>query len=154
MKDNLLATEIDRLGRKIEIYHSTKLEFSPAYAFFLKEYAKLIEKGHAFPVTVWNDNTCGVVYACLNNTVIGASVYDTDNPMYPNSLWIILTALDDSAKNKGIFSLIAKHRDQVCLNLGKRNLVAHVHDNNQIVLRIMKTSGWKSTFQVITKKVN
>ena len=46
----LLAEEIDKLGNKIEIYHS-KLSFSPAYSFFLRQQADLIDSNHIFPCT-------------------------------------------------------------------------------------------------------
>lgn len=153
MKDILLATEIDKLGNKVEIYQATQLAYSPAYTFFLKQYVELIEAGHAFPLTTWDDYRCGMVYAKDNTGILGVSAYDTDRPDFPDALYIILAAVDESAKFRGIYTMLCRHRENAGIKLGKHRMIALIHVNNQAIIAASAKTGWKPVFQLIGKKL-
>lgn len=110
----LLAEEIDKLGNKIVIYHS-ELRFSPAYSFFLRQQADLIDANHIFPCTFWEDENSEIVWAEYNGTVIGTTCFTTkqvNHPIFP-LIHTHSTAVDKRYRRQGIHSILFKYFQHV-----------------------------------------
>ena len=110
----LLAEEIDKLGNKIEIYHS-KLSFSPAYSFFLRQQADLIDSNHIFPCTFWEDENSEIVWAELDGRVIGTTCFSTkcvNRPIFP-LIYTHSTAVDKQYRRRGIHGILFKYFQHV-----------------------------------------
>jgi hypothetical protein len=97
-KEVLLGIETDKAGNLLTVYKSEQLGMSPAYSFFLKYYAELIDNGQGYPVTTWNDKTCGVIYAMQSEEIVGAIVYDRENPNAYDGVWIVLSAVKHTSR--------------------------------------------------------
>ena len=110
----LLAEEIDKLGNKIEIYHS-KLSYSPAYSFFLRQQADLIDSDHIFPCTFWEDENSEIVWAELDGRVIGTTCFTTkyvDRLVFP-LIYTHSTAVDNQYRRRGIHGILFKYFQHV-----------------------------------------
>jgi GNAT superfamily N-acetyltransferase len=110
----LLAEEIDKLGNKIEIYHS-KLSYSPAYSFFLRQQADLIDSDHIFPCTFWEDEDSEIVWAELDGRIIGTTCFTTkyvDRLVFP-LIYTHSTAVDKQYRRRGIHSILFKYFQHV-----------------------------------------
>jgi hypothetical protein len=106
----LLAEEIDKLGNKISIYHS-KLSFSPAYSFFLRQQADLVDANHILPCTFWEDETSEIVWAELNGTVVGTTCFttnDVNHPIFP-LIYTHSTSVDKQYRRQGIHGILFKY---------------------------------------------
>jgi hypothetical protein len=110
----LLAEEIDKLGNKILVHHS-KLGFSPAYSFFLRQQADLIDANHISPCTFWEDESSEIVWVELNGTVIGTTCFTTkmaDHPIFP-LIYTHSTSVDKQYRRRGIHGILFKYFQHV-----------------------------------------
>lgn len=153
MKDHFLATEFDNDGMNVEVYRCEHLGMSPIYTFFLKHYAELIDAGHAYPTTAWDDKRCGAVYAVQEGNIIGHIVYDRDNPNASGALWITLSAVEKAARGKGIYKLLHKYFEQTAKELGYWAIASHVHADNTVRLKSADSVGMKPVFHLIGKRI-
>lgn len=153
MKNILLATETDSTGNPVQIYQTEKLGMSVVYPFFLRHYSELINNGHAYPFTTWDDERCGAVYAMDYDDVIGHIVYDTNNPSAPGSLWITLSAVEHNYRGRGIYKLLHKHFEILAKKMGYSTIASHVHVNNTVRLQSAESVGMKPVLHLIGKKV-
>lgn len=145
-----LATEVDKSGVSVQIMHTDTIGMSPIYTFFLRHIAQLIDDGLAWPVTTWDDYKCGAVYAMEGDTILGHIVYDTEKP---GMLWIVLSAVKEDARGRGIYTLMHKHFEQVAKDMGKSGIMSHVHKNNLPRLKSAESVGMGTVFHCIGKRL-
>lgn len=148
-----LATEIDKTGSTVEIFQTTSLGMSPIYTFFLRHMAELIDNGFAYPVSSWEDQYCEAVYAEQDGKVIGHIVYSTEYIKKQGNLWITLSAVDNGARGKGIYTLLHNHFEQVAKDYGCWAIASHVHKNNKVRLASAEKVGMKPIFHYMGKKL-
>jgi GNAT superfamily N-acetyltransferase len=153
MKDILLGTEKDKLGNAVSIYRSDKLGMSPAFPFFLKHYAELIEAGLSYSLTTWDDDRCGVIYAIHNDHILGHIVYDKDNPNAAGALWITLSAVEKDSRGLGIYTLLHKYFEQTAKEFGYWAIASHVHVDNVVRLKSAEQVGMKPIFYTMGKRI-
>lgn len=151
MGQYLLSTEADKLGNEIQIMKTDTLGMSPIYSFFLRQMADLIDSGFCFPVTTWDDNKCGAVYATQNGKVLGHIVYE----YRPNNktLWITLSAVDSSCRGRGIYTILHKHFEAVAREMGCWAISSHVHKDNLVRQASCENVGMKPIFYFMGKKL-
>lgn len=149
----LIGEEIDLNGDQIKVYRTDSLGMSPIYSFFLRHYAELIEAGHAYPVTAWDDVKCGAVYVTHNENIVGHIVYDKDFPAAAGALWIILSAVDKNYRGRGIYKILHKHFEITAKELGYWAIASHVHVKNTVRLKSAESVGMKPIFHLIGKKI-
>jgi hypothetical protein len=150
----LLGTDVDKLGNTVEVYQSKKLGWSPAYVFFLKQYVELIENGHGFPHTTWDDDRCSIVYAKIQGQIVGIIAYDPAHPEYKESLWITLSAVDTVCRQQGIYKILHNYLEKIALELEKLMIASQVHINNIPRLASAKSVGMKPVYYIIGKKIS
>lgn len=145
----MLGTEIDQTGKTIKIYKIDRIGMSPIYTFFLRQLADLIDNGHAFPSTSWDDD-CEAVYAEEDEKVIGHIVYDKKKK---GVLWITLSAVDSEYRGRGIYKILHKYFEKVAKDLGCDFIASHVHVNNKVRLESAEKVGMKPVFKYMAKKI-
>lgn len=148
-----LGREKDKAGNTLTIYQSLELGMSPAFSCFLKHYAETIENGHAFPRTLWTDNTCGVIYAEHNGKVVGQITYDKENGVSPGALWIILSSVDESYRGKGIYKILHRYLDIFAKENKFTEVASFVHVKNENQIRALESVGKKPIFYVVGKRI-
>jgi GNAT superfamily N-acetyltransferase len=151
MGQHLLSTEADKLGNEIQIMKTDTLGMSPIYSFFLRQMADLIDAGFCFPVTTWDDNKCGAVYAIQDNKVLGHIVYE--HRPHNNMLWITLSAVDSSCRGRGIYTILHKHFEAVAREMGCWAISSHVHKDNLVRQASCESAGMKPIFYFMGKKL-
>lgn len=148
-----LSTETDNTGCTVEIFQTTTLSMSPIYTFFLKHMAELIDNGFAYPASSWEDQYCEAVYAEQDGKVIGHIVYSTEYVKKQGNLWITLSAVDNGARGKGIYTLLHSHFEKVAKDYGCWAISSHVHKNNKVRLASAEKVGMKPVFHFMAKKL-
>jgi len=125
------------------IKHSDILGMCEAVPFFLKQYAELIENGHAHPYCTWsNSNRC--VYATIDNKVVGCIVYDYSK--ITRMIWIILSAVDDKFRKIGIYTQMHAELERQAKKLDAKKIASHVHVDNTVRQASCKKIGLKPEF--------
>ena len=148
-----LGTEQDKHGNTVEVFRCEELGMSPIFPFFLRHYAQLVDKGHGYPVSSWNDKRCGAIYAMRDNTILGHIVFDRDNPNAAGALWITLSAVEESQRGCGIYTIMHKYCEQTARELGCWAIASQVHVNNAVRLKSADAVGMKPIFYTMGKRL-
>jgi hypothetical protein len=155
--DILLRVEKDKTNALVQVMHSPELGLSKAYSLFLRSYADLIDRGHAFPLTMWDDEQCGILYAIVDNKIVAFIAYDKKNPQSPGGIWIVMEEVIVDYRKRGILQLLQGHFVELTKKLGFSYQAAHVHIDNA---RVFKNgidqetiSGFKPVFCFIKKEM-
>jgi GNAT superfamily N-acetyltransferase len=150
----LMGTETDKLGNEIRIFNSTTLAMSPFYTFFLRQIANLIDNGFGYPFTSWEDGNCGGVYAVdSNDKILGHIVYSTEFVKTSGTLWIVLSAVDEDSRGRGIYTMMHPYFEQVAKEKGCWAISSHVHKNNKVRLASAEKVGMGQVFHYMGKKL-
>jgi len=119
------------------------LSMCEAFPFFLKQYAALVERGHAHPHNSWT-NTSRCIYAMLDDKVIGCIVYDYSK--VTKMIWVILLAVDESYRRKGVFSALHRELERTAKKLDAKKIANHVHVNNTVSRQANESVGLEVEF--------
>lgn len=147
-----LGTATDKAGSLLTVYKSEQLGMSPAYSFFLKHYAELIDAGLSFPITTWNDQ-CEILYVTEDEHVVGQITFDLKNPTAPGALWIVLSSIKESHRGRGIYKIMHRYIDQLAEQYGCHGVCSFVHVKNENQLRALESVGKKPVFYFVGKKI-
>ena len=150
MKPIFLNCETDKLGNEINIFRTDHVARSPIYTFFLRQMAELIDNGFGTAATVWNDKTCGAVYAEQNGKILGHIVYDTEKP---ERLWITLSAVDETCRGRGIYTILHKYFEQIAKEKGCQYISSYVHSKNLVRQKSAEKVGMKPFYYLMIKEI-
>ena len=151
MKITNIATEKDKLDNTVLVMHSDSLVLSPIYTFFLRQMANLIDSGLGYADDDWKEKNCSVVYATTEDgKILGHIVYEHKSN---ETLFIILGAVDEQARGRGIYTLLHKYFEQVAKEKGCWAITSFIHKNNKISLASAEKLGKKPIMYLIGKKL-
>lgn len=149
--DTLIATETDKSGRNIEIYHANDLILSEVYPFFLVQAANLMDSGFAWKTKFWDEAVSSAIYAKHNNQIIGHIVYQ--HLEKERSLWIVLSSVDPEQRGKGIYSILHNYYEARARELHCLSLSSSIHKNNKVRLKSAAAVGLHPAFHMMIKKL-
>jgi GNAT superfamily N-acetyltransferase len=119
----------DKTGAEVEIKHTSAIGFTPVLPFFMKQFVALIEKGWAhYSLTANNDSRA--IYAEIDGRVVGNIVYKILDDQ-TKTAWIILSAVDDDYRQRGIYNLMYRQFEPMVKKLGCKKIASHVHVDNK-----------------------
>lgn len=148
----ILAIEKDKFGKEITIKLVNKLfSHAPLCAFFLRHQSKLLENNHSLPTPQLDDTTSGAVYAEEDGNVLGHIVFNH----YPKrgTLWIILSAVDEEHRGRGIYTILHKHFEDIAKSKGCWYISSHIHVDNYIRLKSAEKVGMEPFFYFMFKRL-
>ena len=148
------AEEIDKLGNKLIVNHS-KLNFSPAYSFFLKQQADLIDSGQCAPCTYWEDANSEILWIELDGKIIGSSCFTTrliKHPMF-SSIYTHSTFVDVQYRRRGIQKILFKHFQNIARQYKCRAISQTIKINNIPRLTGAKADGLNILISIFEKNI-
>ncbi len=154
MHYTILGTEIDKKNTSICIKHSNTLAYTPAYTFFIKEIANLIDNKHGHPYTSWDDDECEIIWAEIDNDVVAILCYSTAYKNYQMPfLAIQLTAVKEQFRSRGIHTILNKYFEQRARELECLAIRATVHVTNTVRLESTKKDKLTPLLTMMYKKL-
>lgn len=153
MSHRFLGNETDSKGTIIVVKYSPKLAMSPPYTFFIRQYADLVDNGHGLAFTSWQDDECGVIWAEMQDKIVGFIVFDHCEINTKGLLSIVLTAVDPVCRGRRIYSLMHKWFEFICKEMGGSYVKATVSPKNTSRLKSCEEVGLKPLFIQLYKKV-
>lgn len=145
-----IGTETDKLGHKVETYHSPSLAFSPVFTSFLRNYAEHIDSGFATPMTTWEDHY-NVIYATIDGVIVGHMTYKEEHRDAPGLVWIIFDLVESDYRGRGIYKILFKQLEKVAKSLGKSGIAGLVHVDNNAKLSCHESIGAIPHFYLVAK---
>jgi GNAT superfamily N-acetyltransferase len=153
MQSQLLLTKADSAGNQINYYRFDALAHSPAYTFFLRELANLIDSGYAHPITSWEDQDCACIYAEHDGQIIGAIVYSTRTVNKQGSVWLLIGSVIKQYQGLGIYRVLRTLLEDIARELGCWGVASYIHVNNQSALKMAEALGARPVYYYMAKKI-
>jgi GNAT superfamily N-acetyltransferase len=154
MDFKILGTEVDKKGSILVIKHSESLAFSPAYTFFIRQVADLIDNNHGMPYTLWNDDDCEIVWAEIEGKIVGMICYENTYVNDPIPfLAIQLTAVHDEYRQRGIHTVLNTYFEKRAKELNCVAIRATVHVTNTVRLESTKKDKLNPLLTVMYKSL-
>lgn len=125
------------------IHYDESLNYSDSFVFFLREYAKLIELGHANPVTTWNTDT-RVVWASMEGKPVGVMAFSFNKNTKAG--WIYLSSVDPEYRRRGIYQAMHKRMREELKKLGAKKVESLVHVSNDGMVKAAATLGMEPQY--------
>lgn len=140
-----LSQEVIKDGRVMVIKHSSSIAFTPAYPFFLRQVAELIENGHGSAFTSWDDDATGIIWGEIDGKIVAIFAYHTDQLKY-KILNVSLTSVDKDHRGLGIHTILNRYFEMIAKRLGCTGTAATVHPKNSIRLKSAEKDGLKIAY--------
>lgn len=112
---------------------------SPAFPFVLREYSKLVDRGHA-DLEMAFENTYKVTYVIDGAQVLAASVWML-NPK--RAVWVLFSAVAETHRRQGLYSQLMTEVEREGKLLGAVALYSGVHVDNAAMLEASVKQGRK-----------
>jgi hypothetical protein len=150
-----LADEIDALGNTVTVHHS-KLEFSPAYSFFLKQQADLIDNGQCAPCTYWEDDNSEIIWVERDGKVIGTSCFTTKllNRSVLPLIYTHSTFVNSQYRRIGIQKILFKYFQNIAEKYNCKAISQTIGINNFPRLEGTKANGLNPLTSIFIKNVD
>jgi hypothetical protein len=116
----------------IEIYTDDRLAYSKAFVFVMEQFVNTLKAGHS-ELSLCINNSMTVTYAVIDNTVVGACVYEMDT--VKRQAWIYTAAVEKLHRGCGIYDNIYKEVENVCRQNHMVVLNSNVHIDNQAMIQ-------------------
>jgi hypothetical protein len=152
---SILAEETDNLGNKIIVKHS-KLDHSPAYSFFLRQQAELVDSNQSGPTTFWDDITSEIIWVEYNNKIIGTSCFSTEMIYHPTIplIYTHSTLVDKQFRRRGIQTILFKHFQNLAINYNCKVISQTIAITNTPRLSGTKANGLNPLIYIFIKTIN
>ena len=146
-----LGKEKDKVGIDVEVMYSPSIGGTANMTFFLKHFVNLIEREYSHPHMA-GSNRSKAVYAVVDNKIVGQITFEILDD-FSKTTWIVLSAVDDAYRKRGIYTILHKYLETMMLELGSRKLASHVHvDNKERQASCIKV-GMKPVYYRMEKEV-
>ncbi len=149
----ILGEERTKTNELLVIKHSETIAFSPAYTFFLRQVANLVDAGHGSPFTSWDDATTGIIWAELDQKIVAMFAYHTEQ-IRIHALNITLTSVEQEHRGKGIHTILNRYFEKTAKKLGCKFTVATVHPKNEVRLKSAEKDGLKIGYYKLYKRID
>ena len=151
MSQTILAREIDKTGAEVVIKSVLNIGGSPVVPFFLRHYADLIDNGHALSYITGTNNS-RAVYAEIDGVMAGHIVYDIQ-PDIPKTAWIVFSCIEPGFRQRGIYSMLHRHFEELVLAGGSKKIASFVHVTNTVRQASCESVGMKPVFYRMEKEI-
>jgi GNAT superfamily N-acetyltransferase len=144
--------EIDNLGNTVKVNHS-KLDFSPAYSFFLRQQAKLVDSNQCAPCTYWEDSTSEILWVEFNNNIVASSCFTTkfiNHPTFP-LIYTHSTFVNPQYRRRGIQKILFKHFQNLAKEYKCKAISQTIGINNVARLAGTKKDGLTALTSIFVK---
>jgi GNAT superfamily N-acetyltransferase len=153
MEIEQLGQEIDKTGNSLTIKRTKQLAHSPAYSFFIRQMAELMENGHGFAATTWRDDDCGIIWAEDNGKICAIICYHNHFAKNLKILAIMLTSVAREYRQRGIHQILNRYYEQTAKEYGCAYTLATVNPNNTARLRSCEKDGLEIFEHLLFKKL-
>ena len=124
-----LGNKTDKQGSNLVIKYANPVQNSPVVAFFMKNFAALIERGWSHQVTPPIHATTKAIYAELDDQVVGHIVFNIlDDPF--KTAWIVFSCVDENYRGRGIYNILHDGFENLARTQGSKKIASYVHVDN------------------------
>jgi hypothetical protein len=154
MEHKTLGIELDKKGSNVYIKYSDSLAYTPAYTFFIRQMADLIDSKHGRPYTSWEDDNCELIWAEIENEVVAILCYDTQY-VFRKIPYIatVLAAVKENFRQRGIHAMMYRYFEKRAIDLNCLAVRSTIHLTNDVRLKSTMKDNLKPLLTTMYKKL-
>jgi ribosomal protein S18 acetylase RimI-like enzyme len=147
----VLGQELNKKNQNVVVKLADTIAETPVLPFFLKNYAELIEHGHAHSVMA-GTNMSKAIYLEIDNKVVAHIVFDILKDVY-STAWIVFSCVDKDYRNLGLYKIMHKYFEAHSKKIGATKIASFVHLNNKPRQASCESVGMKPVFYRMEKSI-
>lgn len=150
-----LQKEKDKQGNDIDIHLVNSINMTPVVPFFLRHYSELMVNGHSYPSFDWDkvSDHYGAIYAEQDGKILGHIVFSREHVRKEGYLWIVLSAVENDYRGRGIYTILHKYFEAHAKELGCWAIASYVHKNNEVRLASAAKVGMAPVLYFMGKRL-
>ena len=146
-----LGQELIKNNQSCTIKLANIIADTPVVPFFLKNYSKLIELGHA-PQIMNGSNYSKAIYVEIDSVIVAHMVFDIMKDTF-NTAYIVFSYVDEAYRKQGLYKLMYKYFETTIKKSGSTKIMSFVHTDNSDRLAIWKSVGMIPQFYRMEKRI-
>jgi len=144
----IIGKDTDRQGSEVVLYFVKYSDVdSKVSAFFLRQWASLIESGHANSNYVPNVAQSRIIYATMGEKIVGHLLWEWHNSVS----YIVFTVVDPAFRRRGLYEILHKFYDQRMISGATTVSRSSLHVNNAAVIAAAEKNGYEVEFLKMRK---
>ena len=147
-----LGEHVLKSNETMIVKHSTTLNLNPAYTFFLRQTAELMDNGFAARTTHWSDKDCGIIWGEIYEEIVGIFAYNKEHCDH-ELLEILLTSVDLKHRRKGIHTILNSYFESLALSFNCKITAATISPKNEVRLASAKKDGYSLIYYKMYKLI-
>lgn len=145
---NIIGEDTDQQGSKVVLYFVRYGDISAKLsAFFLRQWANLIESGYANPNYIPNVSHSRLIYATIDGEIVGHILWE----VYSNSSYVIFTVVDPAFQRRGLYKMLHKFYDKRMIDGHGGISRSTLHVTNTAIIEAAKKNGYEVEFLKMRK---
>jgi hypothetical protein len=145
----LLGTETTRDGQKVEIKFVKFQDISDAKltTFFLREWADLIDNGHANSSYLPKLSTARILFTTIDDVITSHLVWTWSNKVS----FIDFTAVDKNYRRQGLYKILHTYYDKIMIAQKATASRSQLHIKNEAIIAGAKKEGYEVEYVRMVK---
>ena len=142
-------TGIDKLGDTYTVWYNNSIKDVPElYSTVLRQYADLIDSGHAPLGSAAPFANNPTIYIKYGNVIAASITYRIDTDL----AWILFTNVNDQYQGRGLYTKLHKSFEYSAQRSGCVRAGSLLHVDNARIRKISEINGYTTEFVRMTKK--
>lgn len=149
----VVGKEFDSQGNELTIWFCDIIAQTPALAPFLRNYAELIDQGHATPYVAWGEvNKLHVVYAInAQGQFVGGIAFEYRQ--LAREGWLTLSFTEKEFRGRRINQVLHQYFEEIIRLRGGIRIASFVHKDNTSRLKSAERVDFKPQYYRMVKSV-
>lgn len=122
--------------------------------YFVEKITEINNINHGRAIKNSMPDVHGVIWAKINNEVVGALFYDLERSKESSGVWVVLAYVEPQYRNQGIYKKLHNYLTGVTKDLGRSRVVTWMNINNHKMFEIGKTVGYHGVMVIMERKVD
>jgi GNAT superfamily N-acetyltransferase len=122
--------------------------------YFVKKLTELNSANHGRSIKNSLPDVHGVIWAKINNEVVGALFYDLERSKDSSGVWVVLAYVDTEFRQQGIYKELHNFLSSITKDLGRNRVVTWMNVNNQKMFQIGKSVGYKGVMVIMERRLD
>ena len=149
--DELISVEIDKLGSEVSVYFSKGEDITAEFtSFFLRQFANLIENGHATRNYIPSLTNTRIIYLKIADEIAGHLIWEWPSN---DTAYIVFTVIDKKYSKRGLYSIMHRHYEERIKKGGALFSKSQLHISNNRIINISKQNGYEVEYYKMIKKI-
>lgn len=121
--------------------------------YFLKKLEDINSTNHGRSIKNSLPDVHGVIWAKINNDIVGGIFYDLERSKDSGGVWVVLAYVDSEFRQQGIYKELHNRLSVLATEIGRTRIVTWFNLNNQKMFQIGKSVGYQGVMMIMERRL-